>query len=157
MIALSDYRICIYDDSFQVNINECISNVLFGFQVNARVDLETKQNRWNVCIHVHLKIVVLRLYVVHEFAEIFSFQWQKSGQKNFRDPGGEFLIPRRMSAASRSRGNHGFEVCIVGMQRNKFSVLIKVYKQWKFYLNLCFKIILYYETLNLHKKLILLV
>ena len=53
--------------------------------------------------------------------------------------------------------NHGFEVCIVGMQRNNFSVLIKVYKQWEFNLNLCFKVILYYETLNLHTKLILLV
>ena len=50
---------------------------------------------------------------------------------------------------------NGSEVCIVGMQRNNFLQLLKVTKQWKFYLNLRYKAILYYKTVNLHTKLIL--
>ena len=50
---------------------------------------------------------------------------------------------------------HGSEVCIVGMQRNNFLLLIKVIKEWKFYVNLYLKIILYYKSLNLQEKSIL--
>ena len=49
---------------------------------------------------------------------------------------------------------NGFEVCNVGVQRNNFLQLIRVIKQWKFYLNLCYKDIGYYKTINLHAKLI---
>ena len=47
----------------------------------------------------------------------------------------------------------GSEVCNVGVQRNNFLQLIKVIKQWKFYLNLWYKIIWYCKTINLHAKL----
>ena len=71
----------------------------------------------------------------------------------------EFCRSQRCIAAASllkliSDGN-GSEVCIVGMQRNNFLELIKVIKQCKFYLNLCFKVILYYKSLNLHAKSIL--
>ena len=54
-----------------------------------------------------------------------------------------------------SGNSYESEVCIVGMQRNNFLPLFKVTKQCKFYLNLRYKAILYYKTLNLHTKLIL--
>ena len=49
---------------------------------------------------------------------------------------------------------YGSEVCNVGVQRNNFLQLIKVIKQWKFYLNLWYKIIWYCKIINLHAKLI---
>ena len=36
---------------------------------------------------------------------------------------------------------YGSVICNVGMQRNNFLQLIKVIKQWKFYLNLCYNVI----------------
>ena len=41
------------------------------------------------------------------------------------------------------------------MQRNNFLQLIKVIIQWKFHLNLCYKVILFYKTLIVDTKLIL--
>ena len=54
--------------------------------VYTRVNLETKQNIWNLCVYLHFKIVLL--IICHEFGEIFLFQRRRItqflGQKNCR-------------------------------------------------------------------------
>ena len=52
---------------------------------------------------------------------------------------------------------NGFEVCNVGVQRMIFYDCLKLLMQRKFDLNLCYKVIWYYKTINLHAKLILII
>ena len=79
---------------------------------------------------------------------IFIFIWDSSTSRKMcckflHDFSAIFHLCSNEGHGGRLPIFHGPEVCNVGVQRNNFCQLIKVIKQWKFYLNLCYKVIWY--------------